>query len=99
MHDNPWRAPRLSHNAWCLMEILLRGGGGLRMGPLVRACDLSQDNLALAVNELAERWWIEIAWRGPSARRPGTLPDRFRAVRRVATTRIGRHCHPLLPRF
>ena len=44
MHDNPWRAPRLSYNACA-------------------------------------------------------LPDRFRPVRRVATTRIGRHCHPLIPRF
>ena len=99
MHDNPWRAPRLSYNAWSLMELLLRRGGGMRMGPLLRASDMSHDNLALAIKELAERWWIEIAWRGPSARRPCALPDRFRPVRRVATTRIGRHCHPLIPRF
>ncbi len=95
--DNPWRAPRLSYNAWRLMELLLRRGGGMRMEPLLRASDMSHDNLVLAIRELAERWWVDIVWRAPSARHPRTVPERFRDVRRIVTTRTGRHCYRFVP--
>lgn len=99
MYDNPWRAPRLSYDAWSLMQLLQHRGGGLRIGPLLQASTLSDDALVAAVNELVERSWVEIVWRGPQARRPDLLPERFREARRIATTRTGRHCSPLLPKF
>jgi hypothetical protein len=99
MYDNPWRAPRLSHDAWNLMYLLDQRGGGMRIGPLLQVTTLSHDALAAAVNELAERLWVDIIWRGPEARRPELLPARFREVRRIATTPTGRHCHRYLPKF
>jgi hypothetical protein len=99
MYDNPWRAPRLSYNAWNLMHLLLRCGGGMRIRPLLQASTLTDDALVAAVNELAERGWIEIVWRSPDARRPELLPERFREARRIATTRVGRYCHRYVPKF
>lgn len=93
MEDRPWRAPRLSGNAMLLMTLLLRSGGGMRIGPLLRITRLPVDDLAVAVNELGERRWIDIAWRGGHARRPETLPERARDIRRIFATRIGRHCY------
>ena len=99
MYENPWRAPRLSYDAWSLMQLLQRRGGGMRVGPLLQASTLSDDALVAAINELVERGWIDIVWRSPEACRPELLPERFRDVRRIATTRTGRHCHRYLPKF
>ena len=76
MEDRPWRAPRLSGNAKLLMSLLMRTGGGMRVGPLLRITRLPVDDLATAANELIERSWIDIVWRGERARRPETLPER-----------------------
>lgn len=76
-----------------LMTLLLRSGGGMRIGPLLRITRLPVDDLAVAVNELGERRWVDIAWRGEHARRPETLPEHARDIRRILATRIGRHCY------
>lgn len=99
MHDNPWRAPRLSYNAVRLMDLLARRGGSTRIEPLLRASVIPADHLAEAINELGERGWIDIVRLGPAARRSPALPERFRNVRRLATTRTGRHCFPFAPRY
>jgi hypothetical protein len=99
MYDNPRRAPRLSYDAWSLMQLLQHRGGGMRIRPLLQASTLSDDALVAAVNELVERLWVEIVWRSPEARRPELLPERFREARRIATTRTGRHCHRFVPKF
>jgi hypothetical protein len=99
MDDNPWRAPRLSHNAMHLMALLLRRGGGMRISPLISAGGMSAEDVVAAVNELTERLWIDIVWRSPLARRPESLPERFRDVRRIATTRTGRYCYRFIPKF
>jgi hypothetical protein len=96
MHDNPWRAPRLSPDAMRLMDLLVHRGGGMRIGPLLSAG--SPDRLAATIGELVERMWIDIVWRGPAARRCELIPARFRDVRRIVTTRTGRHCYPFVPR-
>ena len=74
MEDNPWRAPRLSRDAMQVMALLIRSGGGMRIGPLLRITRLPVDDLAAAVNELIERLWVETVWRGehPWAR-PGSV--------------------------
>ncbi len=99
MHDNPWRAPRLSFNAMQLMSLLVRRGGSMRVEPLVRADAIPADHLAQSINELAERGWVDIVWLGPLARRSPALPERFRDARRIATTHTGRHCHRFAPRY
>ena len=93
MEDRPWRAPRLSTNAMLLMTLLLRTGGGMRIEPLLRITRLPTDDLAAAVNELGERQWLDIAWRGDHARRSDALPERARGIHRITTTRLGRHCY------
>src|SRR5262245_60695473 len=66
-HENPWRAPRLSYEAWSVMYLLLDRGGGLRIAQLLQASTLPDDALVAGVNELAERLWVKIEWRGPAA--------------------------------
>jgi hypothetical protein len=99
MNDNPWRAPRPSDDAMQLMALLLRRGGGMRIGPLLRISHPYHDALVAAANELIERLWVEVVWLGDRASRSNSVPERFREVRRVVTTRTGRHCYPLMPKF
>jgi hypothetical protein len=99
MKDNPWRAPRLSGDAMLLMALLLRNGGGMRIDPLLRITRLPTEDLAAAVNELVERLWVDIAWRGDHARRPDALPERARGIRRIVTTLTGRHCYRYVPKY
>ncbi len=67
----------------------------MRIGPLLRWSGLEPDDLAAAVNELSQRCWVEVAWRTPRSRLPEGLPDRFREVERVTTTRFGRWRYPV----
>jgi hypothetical protein len=84
------RPPPPSRNARHLFGFLLRHAGSMRIAPLLRSPGLAPDELAAAIDELCERCWLEVTWRKPRALpRPG-LPDRFRAVDRVTTTRFGR---------
>ena len=55
--------------------------------------------LSEIVNELIERLWVETVWRGEHARRPDALPERARDLRRVITTRVGRHSYRFVPKF
>ncbi len=89
--DDDDRPPPFSPDALRLMDLLMRRGGTMRIGPLLEACGLTSDALVAAVNELAERCWVSIVWRGPDARRPETLPARFREANRIVTTRFGRY--------
>jgi hypothetical protein len=89
-NDDDGPIPPPSRHALHVMGLLGRRAGTMRMGPLLEACGLTTDELAAAVNELAERRWVTIVWRGPDARRPETLPARLREARRVVTTRFGR---------
>lgn len=91
--DDENRPPPLTLSAWRVMAALIHHGGTMRMRPLLAACGLGSDALADAVNELAERRWVRIVWRDPDARPPEALPERWRPVRRVVTTRFGRWRH------
>jgi hypothetical protein len=61
----------------------------MRIAPLLRWSGLAPDDLATAINELSERCWLVVVWRKQSASRAADLPDRFRAMDRVTTTRFG----------
>ena len=88
--DDDGPVPPPSRHALHVMGLLTRRSGTMRMRPLLEASGLASDELAAAVNELAERRWVRIVWRGPDARRPETLPERLREARRVVTTAFGR---------
>ena len=89
-----WRPTPPSWAAMSVMSLLLGRGGCMRMEALLPACGLSHADLAAALNELNERTWIDIVWRSERARRREALPERFRDVRRVVTTRCGRTFYP-----
>ena len=95
MHDDPWQAPPFSRDALYVFSLLDRRCGTMRIGPLLQQSRLSCDELAAAVNELAERCWVKIAWRNPRTRMQPGLPDRFREVDRVTTTAFGRFRYPV----
>ena len=92
--DAGWRPTPPSWAAMSVMSLLLRRGGSMRIGPLVPACHLSGADLAAALEELHERTWIDIVWRSDRARRRESLPENFRDVRRIVTTRCGRTFYP-----
>jgi hypothetical protein len=94
--DDDRRPPPFSYHAHQVFGFLDRHGGSVRIGPLLRWSRLSSDDLAAAVNELAQRHWVKITWRNrPRAHLPDGLPERFRAVDRVTTTGFGRWRYPV----
>lgn len=86
IYDRP-----LSTMARGFFSYLNRRGGSVRIGPLLRHGGLNADQLVAAANELANRRMVTIIWRAPRARMPEGLPERFREVERICTTRWGRH--------
>jgi hypothetical protein len=97
MTDDTWRAELLPVDSMRIMQMLVRRGGGLRMRALIALSGMSADQLLVALRALHERLWIEIVWRSNEAGQDTSLPERFREVRRIATTHTGRHCFPYLP--
>lgn len=78
-----------------LMSLMVRNGGSLRIGPMLKHSGLSPDELRVVLTELAERRRIVIAWR----RAPrDSLPKGLRRVDRVTITRWGRSRIPREPR-
>jgi hypothetical protein len=97
--DDEMGPPRLSRTAFIVMGLLVDRGGTMRIGPLLAASRLDGATLAGAVNELFDRCWVEIVWRGPDAPpadAPATqaLPSFLQPVRRIVTTRFGRWRYP-----
>jgi hypothetical protein len=84
------RPPPLSQHARHVFGLLAHRSGTMRIGPLVAAAGLSCDELATAVNELAERCWVKVTWRRPRVRLPPGVPERWREVERVTSTAFGR---------
>jgi hypothetical protein len=95
MQDDSWQAPPFSRDALYIFSLLDRRGGAMRIHPLLQQSRLPPGDLVAAVNELAERCWVKIAWRHPRARLPAGLPERFREVERVTTTAFGRWRYPV----
>jgi hypothetical protein len=93
MTDDPGQDAILAGAARHVLGYLKRHGGSLRIAPLVRNCGLDFDVLATALNELAERRWVKIAFRKPRAVMPPDLPERCRTVERITLTRVGRWRH------
>ena len=95
MHPDDPRPPAPSRHALHVFALILRHAGCMRTGPLLRWSGLEPDDLAAAVNELSQRSWVEVTWRTPHSRLPEGLPERFREVERVTTTRFGRWRYPV----
>ncbi len=89
-----WRPTPPSWAAMSLMGLLVRRTGSMRMEKLVPACGLSNADIVAALNELHERYWIDIVLRSERAGRRQSLPENFRDIRRVVTTRCGRMFYP-----
>jgi hypothetical protein len=89
--------PPFSRIALALFAHISRHGGSVRIAPLLRDFRSSPDDIAAAVNELADRCWVKVIWRPARTgegrrRRPRTsLPKRFRKVERIVATRFGRY--------
>ena len=88
---HPMADPGPSPDALALYRCLCRYGGSLRIDALLRQLPGdSRTDLCAAIDELAERYWIRIAYREP---RPGALPDDagpLDHIERLVTTRFGR---------
>jgi hypothetical protein len=93
MPDNDRQPPPFVKTA--LMWLLARHGGSLRIGPLHSHANLPVEELCAALNELAERRWVEVTWRRTPC---GRLPERLRPVERITITRFGRRRMMPLPR-
>ena len=91
MRQNDPAAPHFSRLALYIFDFLRRRGGSMRLAPLLQETRLTPDDLATAVNELAERCWVNIEWRAPRDPLPEGIPERFREAERVTTTRFGRY--------
>jgi len=94
MEDDSWKPTPFSREALHIFGVLARRSGTMRIGPLLQQSRMTPDNLAAAVNELAQRSWVKIEWRNPRRRMPPGLPERFREVERVTTTAFGRWRYP-----
>src|SRR5436190_1261174 len=70
-----------------IMWALVRRGGSLRIGPLLKVSGLSVDHICALLNELAERSWLRIAWRRTPLL---SVPEPLRYVDRITATRFGR---------
>jgi len=94
MRDEPLYIPPFSSTALYIFGHLQRRGGSMRIAPLLRELKLEDNLFAAATNELNERGWIKVTWRKDGARLPETIPARFRACKRITTTRFGRWRYP-----
>ena len=90
MRNEPLTAPPFSSTALYIFGHLLRRGGSMRIAPLLRDLKLADNLFVDATNELQERGWIRITWRRDGAHLPDNVPVRFRACKRITTTRFGR---------
>jgi len=91
MASDPLSDLHASRAARHVFAYLRSRGGSMRLGPLL--CGLAMDERAFveAINELNERYWINIVWRRAN---PGTSGDEesrpLAEVHRLCTTRFGR---------
>lgn len=88
------RPQPFSRRALQVYRLLARRGGTMRMRPLLAAAGLAPDDLAQAIDELAERSWVKVTWLPPERRPPPDLPPPFREAERVTTTSFGRWRYP-----
>ena len=72
MRNEPYSAPPFSSTALYIFSRLLRRGGSMRIGPLLRDLKLDDSQFADATNELHERGWIRATWRKDGAPLPAT---------------------------
>ena len=90
MSDDPFPPPEPSGAACYVFAYLRRRGGSQRLGPLLRGLRMDERNFTDAVNELNERYWIEIVWHKPPPGTPDDEPRPLHDIYRLCTTRFGR---------
>ena len=88
MTQDPMHGWHASREARYVFAYLLRRGGSLRLGPLLRGLRMEPRIFAEAANELCERYWITIVWR--KAATPDDEPRALADIDRLCTTRFGR---------
>jgi hypothetical protein len=89
------QTPLLSHRAMYLMSLLYYRSGTMRIDKLVARVELSPVQLAEAIDELYQRWWIDITFRGSEARPREQVPENLRHIRRITVTHTGRRRYPV----
>ena len=89
------QTPLFSWQAMYLMSLLYYRSGTMRMEKLVARPELSSDQLAEAIDELYQRWWIDITFRSSWARPPAHVPANLRHIRRITVTHTGRLRYPV----
>jgi hypothetical protein len=83
--------PGLSRDALALYRYVRRCGGSLRIVTLLRQMPVNGlTALGAAIDELAERYWIRIAYREPRAGAPPDAAGPLDHIERLVTTRFGR---------
>jgi hypothetical protein len=90
MTNDPLHGLHASREARYVFGYLHRRGGCMRLTPLLRHLRMEPRDLAVAVSELAERYWITIVWRKTAASTPDDEPRPFADIDRLVTTRFGR---------
>ena len=89
------QTPLLSWQSMYLMSLLYYRSGTMRMEKLVARPELSSDQLAEAIDELYQRWWIDITFRSSLARPRERVPANLRHIRRITVTHTGRLRYPV----
>jgi len=87
---DPMAGAQASKEARYLFSYILRRGGSVRIGPLMRDVGMDKRQLVDAATELVERYWIVSTWRKLA---PGVPKEETRPIEeldRLTTTRFGR---------
>jgi hypothetical protein len=79
-----------SKEARWIFALLYRRGGSMRLRPLLRTLGMNERAFVEAVADLAERYWIRIAWRKAALEAPDDRPHAVADIERLTTTRFGR---------
>ena len=87
--------PLLSWRAMYLMSLLYYRSGTMRIEKLAARSELTPDQMAEAIGELYQRWWIDITFRSSQARVREGIPENLRHIRRITVTHTGRLRYPV----
>jgi len=90
MTEVPFASPEPSGAACYVFAYLRRRGGSQRLSPLLSGLGMDERVFADAVNELNERYWIDIVWHKAKPGTPDDAPRSLRDIYRLCTTRFGR---------
>ena len=89
---HPTYDPGASPEALALFRCILHKGGSIRMDTLQRRTNCDRDPAILwsFIDELAERYWITVAWHKGALDKPPDAPRLLDDVDRLCATRFGK---------